>query len=107
MMLCCVRRHPGHLCCFTLKDVEHATPRFCHLRSHCLGVESGIVLQEWELSDVQPRALSGLEDLEDMARPIVVPSNSPGDILSNSTMACRFYTAIDHLASLPDRLTWC
>jgi hypothetical protein len=64
MILCCVRRHPGHLCRFTLKDVEHATPRLCHLHSHCLGVESGIVLQEWELSDVQPRALSGLEDLE-------------------------------------------
>ena len=107
MMLCCVRRHPGHLCRFTLKDVEHATPRFCHLHSHYLGVESGIVLQEWELPDVQPRALSGLEDLEDMARPMVVPSNSPGDIPSNSAMACRFYTAIDHLASLPDRLTWC
>ena len=105
-MLYCIHQDPGHLCCFTLKAVEHATPRFCHLHSHYLDVESGIVLQEWKLQTSSPGRLSGLEDLEDMARPMVVPGNGPADIPSNSAMTCRCYASMSHLASLPDRLTW-
>jgi len=51
------------------------------------------VLQEWNLQTSSPGRLSGLEDLEDMARPMVVPSNGPGGIPSNSAMACRCYAA--------------
>ena len=73
-------------------------PQPCQVRLTSLALSLGSSFRSGSLQTSSPGRLSGLDDLEDMARPIVVASNGVGD---NSVAACRHDATIRLLASFP------
>ena len=74
------------------------TPQPCHLRLTSLALSLGSCFRSGSLQTSSLGRLSGLDDLEDMARPIVVASNGVGD---NSVASFRHDATMRLLASLP------